>query len=356
MGGARAGVQGSAAYHLPMPVHAAVSGSPPGAALPARPRLGSAPGRRALALLAGLLAVAGLGACASRSGEVKPLPTNPAQYALWTCDRLFDETDAVQRQAADVAYAVDSRAGNNLIALGLGATVFWPALLAMRPDGPEAEELAALKGRFEALRQSAQTKGCGDAPEAMAADRQARLPVALGERLVYDDRSGATAHTLALQLSALRRDQIEFRVQLDGLWQDTPWRQDLAGNSLLDGRQVLVGWRHFLKPGLTLGQVLAGELAGAGEAVASGRLRGQVVATGPQLVAGRAFDVAVIELFGEAPGVSPAGMGDGTPSTRLDGVLAVDRQQGLLLRLDLRSANPAFAVRRRLMRIEPAGS
>ena len=119
---------------------------------------------------------------------------------------------------------------------------------------------------------------------------------------------------------------------------------------------MLVGWRHFLKPGLTLGQVLAGELAGAGEAVASGRLRGQVVATGPQRVAGRTFDVAVIELFGEAPGVSPAGMGDGTPSTRLDCVLAVDRQQGLLLRLDLRSANPAFAVRRRLMRIEPAGS
>ena len=311
---------------------------------------------KTLAALAALAALTTLGGCASRSTEIAPRPTDPATYAAWPCERLFDETDAVQRQAADVAYAVDSRAGNNLIALGLGATVFWPALLAMRPNGPEAEQLADLKGRFEALRVSAQTRNCGVAPDTLAADRQARLPVALGERLVYDDRSGATAHTLALQLSALRRDQIEFRIQLDGQWQDRPWRQDLAGNSLFDGPPALLGWRHFLKPDLALGQVLSGELAQAGESVPSGRLRGQVVATGPQVVAGRTFDVAVIELFGEAPGVSQLASGDGAPSTRLDGVLAVDRQHGLLLRLDLRSANPAFSVRRRLMRIEPSGS
>ena len=292
--------------------------------------------------------------CASRSGEVRPKPTDPAAYALWTCERLFDETDAVQQQAADVAYAVDSRAGNNLIAMGLGVTVFWPALLAMRPDGPEAQELAELKGRFEALRSAALAKVCGTPTDAMTAQRQASLPVVLGERLVYDERAGGTARTLAMQVSGLRREQIEFRVQIDGQWQDAAWRQDLAGNALLDGRPALIGWQRLLKRGLVLGQVLAGELAAAGDVVAAARVRGQVVAIGPQSVGGRSFDVAVIELFGEVP-LAGQGAGAATDgSARLDGVMAVDRQNGLLLRLDLHSANPAYSLRRRLVRVEPA--
>lgn len=306
-----------------------------------------------LLLWAGLAVGLGTG-CASRSGEVRPRSSDPASYAQWPCDRLFDEADAVQQQAADVAYAVDSRAGNNMIALSLGVTVFWPALLAMRPDGPEADELAGLKGRFEALRSVAQAKACGTPADAMAAHRQASLPVVLGERLVYDDRLGATARTLAMQVSGLRREQIEFRVQLDGQWLDQPWRQDLAGNAVLDGRPALIGWRRLLKPGLVLGQVLVGELAGAGEVVAAARVRGQVVATGPQQIAGRSFDAAVIELFGEAP-LANHGTGEATDgSARLDGVMVVDRQHGLLLRLDLRSVNPAYSMRRRLMRIDPA--
>lgn len=312
-------------------------------------------GRQRLGLVLVAAATLALGTgCASRSGEVSPRPTDPAAYAQWSCDRLFDETDAVQQQAADVAYAVDSRAGNNMIAMGLGVTVFWPALLAMRPDGPEALELAGLKGRFEALRSVALAKACGAPADAMAAHRQASLPVALGERLVYDDRAGATPRTLAMQVTGLRREQIEFRVQLDGQWLDAPWRQDLAGNAVLDGRPALIGWHRLLKRGLVLGQVLTGELAAAGDVVAAARVRGQVVATGPQTVAGRPFEVAVIELFGETPLAGP-GAGEATDgSTRLDGVMAVDRQNGLLLRLELRSANPAYSLRRRLMRIESA--
>ena len=321
--------------------------------LQARARASFWRGRQGLGLLLAALIALPMGSgCASRSAEVRPRPTDPAAYALWPCERLFDETDAVQQQAADVAYAVDSRAGNNLIAMGLGLTVFWPALLAMRPDGPEAQELAELKGRFEALRSAAQAKACGLPTDAMAADRLASLPVALGERLVYDERAGSATRTLAMQVSGLRREQIEFRVQIDGQWQDAAWRQDLAGNALLDGRPALIGWQRLLKRGLVLGQVLAGELAAAGEVVAAARVRGQVVATGPQSVAGRPFDVAVIELFGEVP-LAGQGIGAATDgSARLDGVMAVDRQSGVLLRLDLRSANPAYSLRRRLVRIE----
>lgn len=302
-----------------------------------------------------LLTVAALVGCATRSADVAPRATDLAAYAGWDCIRLHDEIDTVQQRAADVAYAVDSRVGNNMIALGLGVTVFWPALLAMRPDGLEAAQLADLKGRYEALRTVVASQQCLPPPDTMATQRMAALPVALGERLVYEERSNATApaRQLGLQVTALRRDQIEFRVDLDGKPFAAPWRQDLTGNPVLDDRAPLLGWRRLLKPDLALGQVLSGDLAAADQVRTSARVRGQVVATGPQTIAGRSFDVAVIELFGEAPLTSSASSGIDQGSTRLDGVMAVDRRNGLLLRLELRSGNPDFSVRRRLLRVEP---
>ena len=305
-----------------------------------------------VAVLAGMLT----GGCATRSADVRPLAGNPASYARWDCERLFDEMALVQRQASDVAYELDSRVGNNLVALGLGATLFWPALLAMRPDGPEAAELAELKGREEAMRGAANSRPCGAVPETMAAHRQAALPVVLGERLVYEQRNSEPgppqASTVEMTVTALRRDHIEFSVLIGGKPTLYAWQQDLAGNPVLDGRAPLIGWRRLLKIEMALGQVLSGELAAAGQALAAARVRGQVVALGPQTVDGRAFDVAVIELFGEAP-LAGGGPGQGSDgSTRLDGVMAVDRHSGVLLRLDLRCANPDYALRRRLVRIE----
>jgi hypothetical protein len=280
---------------------------------------------------------------------VAPEPTDPARYAAWGCEQIDEESDRVQLHAADVAYAVDARVGNNMIALGLGVTVFWPALLAMRPDGLEARELAGLKGRYEALRTAAQQHACPPPSEAMSAARAAALPLAAGERFVYEERSGsrrAPGRELGLRVAALKRDHIEFVVDVGGEPVSGLWSQDLAGNTRADSQAPLLAWRRLLQLDLQLGQVLAGDLLAADPAVAGpARLRGQVVAQGVQRIAGRSFDVAVIELFGDAP----AGEGG---STRLSGVMAVDRSSGLLLRLELSCANPAYATRRRLTRVE----
>lgn len=288
----------------------------------------------ALALLAG---------CASRPG---PQPDEPAAYRAWSCDQLFDGIDAVQERAADVAYALDARVGNNMIALGQGVAVFWPALMAMRPDGSEGAELAALKGRFEAMRFMAERRRCGPADAHMQATAPL-MPVELGDRLVYENRAGhrGTAHELGMRVSALRRDQLEFVLDLDGDALPQRWQQDLAGNpTMAAGRSELMGWQRLLRRDLQLGQVLVGELASPHESGGAARVRGQVVATGPQRIDDRMFDVAVIELFGDAP--SAGG------STRLDGVMSVDRRSGVLLRLELRCENASYALRRRLVRVE----
>jgi hypothetical protein len=329
------------------PVRACAAGSGPTVSTP------TSKACRALALATAAL-VSLVAGCATSSADIEPRPGDPAAYAGWDCERIFDASDVVRRRAIDVAYEVDSRVGSNLVALGLGVTMFWPALLAMRPDGPEAVELADLKGRDAALRTAAALRNCGPLPSAMAASRLAALPIALGDRLVFDERSGdgGPARTLAMTVTALRRDQIDFKVQINGRDQSALWRQDLAGNPLLDVPVPLIGWRRLLKQDLVLGQVLAGDLVAASGLQPNARVRGQVVAIGPQTVAGRAFDVAVIELFGEAPSTGN-GPGQGTSgSARLDGVMAVDRHSGILLRLELRCANADFAIRRRLLRVE----
>jgi len=92
--------------------------------------------------------------------------------------------------------------------------------------------------------------------------------------------------------------------------------------------------------------VLTGELYSADSAqMGPARVRGQVVAQGVQQIVGRSFDVAVIELFGDAP-TADGGF------ARLSGVMVVDRAGGLLLRLELSCTNPAFAMRRQLTRVE----
>jgi hypothetical protein len=304
-------------------------------------------GARSIVLAAGL-ACAGLMGCATRANDVAPAATNATEFAAWGCDRIDDELDAVQQRAADVAYAVDELAGNNILALGLGVTVFWPAMLAMRPDGLEGSELARLKGRDEALRMAARDKACPPPAAELPAARAASLPLSPGERLVYEDRAAARgpAASWVLMLTALRRGEIDFELQANaGGRTGGLWRQDWSGNVLAAPAGSLQ-WPHLLRGALVLGAVTSGDIVVAGDPLTRARVRGQVVAVGPQTVAGRRFDVAVLELFGDAQ--------RGDETTRLDGAIAVDRASGVLLRLDLRSAQAALSLQRRLVRVEPA--
>jgi hypothetical protein len=169
--------------------------------------------------------------------------------------------------------------------------------------------------------------------------------VALGELLVYEERAGARGpiKESGLRVLALRRTEIEFRAEPGD--PGAVLRQDFAGN-VLSAPAYALQWPRLLRRDLELGQVVGGEMWSGDAPNARARLRGQVVAVGPQVVAGRRFDVAVVELFGDAQ--------RDDINTRLDGVLVIDRQSGVLLRLDLRSGQPGFELQRRLVRIEAA--
>jgi hypothetical protein len=302
---------------------------------------------RALATLC--TALLALGGCASNP-PVTIGGDDPAHYGHWRCDAMHDEADRVQQRAVDLALAADVRAGYGAVALGQGVEVFWPALRAMRPDGPDATELARLERRHAALREAIAQRGCGPLRHATAGQLAPMLPLAPGERLVYEERAGArrAAGELALTLEVARRGQLEFSAALDGRPLPGDWVQDMAGN--LRGTPVpprgdgapLVYWTRLLERNPALGDVVAGELRHTGGGRA--RVRGQVIALGVHTGFGRPFDFAAIELFGDVLG-APAG-------TRVDGVIVVDRGSGVLLRLELRSTDPDFDLRRTLLRVQ----
>ena len=313
---------------------------------------------RAFLIFVAWCGAAFLAGCATRAADVAPAAVSPLEFSTWDCTRIDDERDKVQQRAADLAWSVDQHVANNILALGVGAVVFWPAMLALRGDGPEAADLARLKGRHEALGAAAHDKACPPPGDDLPAARAAALPVALGEKFVYEDRSAAKgpAHELAMRVTALRRGEIEYQQARAAGAVDAAeaagaadaaaaglWLQDRAGN-VTSAPVGALRWPHLLRAGLALGAVTAGDIEVVGDPWARARMRGQVVAVGAQTVAGRRFDAAVIELFGDAP--------RGDSSTRVEGVIVVDRHSGILLRLDLRSAQGSFSLQRRLVRVE----
>jgi hypothetical protein len=289
--------------------------------------------------------------CALRAVDVPAAPVSPADFGGWSCARIGEELERVRRNAAEVAYAFDERAGANIVAMGVGAVVFWPALLAMRSNGQDRELLAQLKGRHEALVSAQSQRPCpasADTPAATGA-----LPLAVGDTLVYEQRAvaldGGPAAERPRELSLRVLDIGPSSLSLAETAQAAPregvaaaaWQMDRLGNLL----QGPVGplWPQLVRTDLGLGQVVSGELIDPQDTATRARVRGQVVALGPQSVSGRAFDAAVIELFGDVQ--------DGQGSSRLEGVLVIDRHSGILLRLDLYGSHPAFRLQRRLVRV-----
>ena len=74
----------------------------------------------------------------------------------------------ISRRVNEVAGIQDDKAQKDAVALGVGLVLFWPALFFM-PGKDKAEELARLKGEYEAIEQAAIQKECDVAKELEAA-------------------------------------------------------------------------------------------------------------------------------------------------------------------------------------------
>lgn len=105
-------------------------------------------------------AVTTLLGCASSSDEISSTYVSPLEYEFYTCKQLAREAQRVADRAAMLAGRIDDNARDDKIVAGVGAVLFFPALLFIDGDGPEATEYAQLKGQHEAIQEEANRRNC----------------------------------------------------------------------------------------------------------------------------------------------------------------------------------------------------
>ncbi|MFN3689155.1 hypothetical protein [Salinarimonas sp.] len=108
-----------------------------------------------------LLAAVALAGCASRASDINASYVSPLTYQNLTCSQLQEEAARVSNRAAIAVGAQNERATRDAVATGVSIVLFWPALFFVRGDGPQAAELARLKGEMDAIEQASIAKNCG---------------------------------------------------------------------------------------------------------------------------------------------------------------------------------------------------
>jgi len=118
------------------------------------------------ALLVGVIAAQAV-ACATAPDKVSASYVSPLQYQSYDCEQIRSEMLRVSAKVREVSGSQAKSAKNDAIAVGVGLVLFWPALFFLA-TGDQKEELARLKGEYDALEQSAISKKCAVADEIAA--------------------------------------------------------------------------------------------------------------------------------------------------------------------------------------------
>ena len=112
--------------------------------------------------LAAVVAIAG---CASPPHKIPTAYVSPLQYKDYSADEIAAELERVNRRIGEVEANLKKQADDDNLKMALGLAVFWPALLALDGDGPQAQEYARLKGERDALERTAIQKGYIASPD-----------------------------------------------------------------------------------------------------------------------------------------------------------------------------------------------
>jgi hypothetical protein len=112
-----------------------------------------------------LVAVVAVSGCASPPHKIATTYVSPLQYKDYSAEEVAAELERVNRRIGEVEANLKKQADKDSIKTALGLAVFWPALLALDGDGPQAQEYARLKGERDALEKTAIQKGYVASPD-----------------------------------------------------------------------------------------------------------------------------------------------------------------------------------------------
>ena len=117
--------------------------------------------------------------CATSSANIAASYTTPIQYQGYDCAQLTAEAQRIHGRVNQLAGRLDEAANNDIVIMGGGRVLVWPALFALGGTKQQEADYARLKGEYEAIGQAMIAKKCdqGTAP-ASAANAASAMPVA----------------------------------------------------------------------------------------------------------------------------------------------------------------------------------
>ena len=121
----------------------------------------------------------GIVGCASKPESISASYVSPLQYSSYNCNQVKMELMRVNRKVISVSGAQADEANNDAVAMGVGLVLFWPALFFLMGDD-QKDELARLKGEYEALETVAIQKECDMSKEMIEARSLSDLPRVIG--------------------------------------------------------------------------------------------------------------------------------------------------------------------------------
>ena len=96
--------------------------------------------------------------CSTRSSNIQASYVSPLVYQSYSCEQIEQEEQRIARRVSEVSTRQDSRANSDAVAV-VASVIVWPALFFLA-SGDLHEEVARLKGEYEALQQVAVQKNC----------------------------------------------------------------------------------------------------------------------------------------------------------------------------------------------------
>lgn len=115
-------------------------------------------------LLATIFLPALLMSCATQPDKIKATTISPDTYADFDCNQVRQEILRVHERVSSIAGMQRTKAKSDAMAVGVGLVLYWPALFLVA-GGDMDEEIASLKGQYEALSVTAEDKNCPVATE-----------------------------------------------------------------------------------------------------------------------------------------------------------------------------------------------
>lgn len=98
-------------------------------------------------------------ACSQKADSIKAIYASPIKYEKYSCDQLGREVVRINDRVNEISGKQDKDSTGDTVAMGVGLVVFWPALFFLAGDD-QKEEIAKLKGEYEAVRTVGVEKNC----------------------------------------------------------------------------------------------------------------------------------------------------------------------------------------------------